>query len=34
MLHTKFQPNIPTGFEEKADFITFSVLSYYSHLEF
>ena len=34
ILHTKFQPNIPSRSGENEDFISFAILSNGSHLEF
>ena len=33
MLHTKFQPNIPSHSGEKVDFNGFAILSISSHLD-
>ena len=34
MLHTKFQPNIPSRFGENGDFNSFAIFSNGGHLEF
>ena len=34
MLHSKFQPNIPSHYEEKVDFICFAIFSISGHLGF